>query len=73
METEEHYKKGAYSKDSKCIGVARVGFNNQKIKSGKMSDFLDIDMGPPLHSFIICSEEIHSIEEEMFEFFSKWF
>ncbi len=35
-----------------------------------MEDFLNIDMGPPLHSFVICAEELHPIETEMFEFYS---
>lgn len=34
-----------------------------------MKDFLEIDMGPPLHSFVICAHELHPIEEEMFEFY----
>ena len=39
------------------------------IVSGVMEDFLHIDLGPPLHSFIICAEELHPIEKEMFEFY----
>jgi len=34
-----------------------------------MDEFLNIDMGPPLHSFVICSPEMHPIEEEMFTFY----
>jgi diphthine synthase len=26
-------------------------------------------MGSPLHSFVICANELHPIEEEMFEFY----
>lgn len=26
-------------------------------------------MGDPLHSFVICANEMHPIEEEMFEFY----
>lgn len=26
-------------------------------------------MGPPLHSFVVCAEELHPIEEEMFDFY----
>ena len=42
----------------------------QRIVSGHMEDFLDnIDMGPQLHSFVICSEEMHPIEEEMYQYY----
>jgi diphthamide biosynthesis methyltransferase len=26
-------------------------------------------MGDPLHSFVICAEKLHSMEEEMYEYF----
>lgn len=29
-------------------------------------------MGPPLHSFVICSEKLHSMEQEMFDHYAKW-
>jgi len=37
-----------------------------------MSLFLNEDMGPPLHSFVICAEKLHSMEEEMYEHYCKW-
>ena len=36
-----------------------------------MARFLDIDMGPPLHSFIICAEKLHSMEQEMYDHFQN--
>jgi len=36
-----------------------------------MAKFLDIDMGPPLHSFIICAEKLHSMEQEMYDHFQN--
>lgn len=36
-----------------------------------MKTFLDIDMGPPLHSFVICAPKLHHMEEDMFKYFSK--
>jgi len=71
LEAEEKTGKGCYSKDTKCVGLARIGCKDQKIVAGTMSDFLEkIDMGEPLHSFVICAEELHEIEEEMFEFYN---
>lgn len=59
-----------YNENSKCIGVARLGSDDQKIVSAELKDFIDIDMGKPLHSFIICGE-LHPLEEEMYEFFKE--
>ncbi|CAI2378122.1 unnamed protein product [Moneuplotes crassus] len=57
-----------YNEESKCFGLARVGADDNKIVSGLLKDFLDIDMGAPLHSFIICGE-LHPVEEEMYEYY----
>ena len=70
LEAEEKIGKGAYSKDTLCFGMSRVGSKDQKVVASKMDDFVDkIDMGPPLHSFVICAEHIHEIEQEMFDFY----
>jgi diphthine methyl ester synthase len=42
----------------------------QKIVAASLKQFLEIDMGPPLHSFVICAEELHPIEDEMYKHFS---
>ena len=70
LEAEENLKTGTIHEDMKCIGVARMGFDDQKIVAGKLKEFLDIDMGKPLHSFIVCNSELHDCEIEMFDFFN---
>ena len=57
-----------FDENVKCFGLARVGSTKQGIASGPLSKFLELDMGPPLHSFIICGE-LHPIEEEMYEYY----
>ena len=57
-----------YTEESKWFGLARVGADDQKVVSGLLKDFVDIDMGAPLHSFIICGE-LHPIEEEMYNYY----
>eukprot|EP01016_Furgasonia_blochmanni_P009462 TRINITY_DN13920_c0_g2_i1.p1 TRINITY_DN13920_c0_g2~~TRINITY_DN13920_c0_g2_i1.p1 ORF type:complete len:357 (-),score=94.89 TRINITY_DN13920_c0_g2_i1:489-1559(-) len=70
LECEDNMKKNAFSRTTKCIGLARIGMDGQRIAAGNMEDFLEkIDMGPPLHSFVICSEDLHIIEKEMFEYY----
>ncbi|CAL4939442.1 unnamed protein product [Urochloa decumbens] len=65
LEVEEER---AYGKDTLCIGVARLGSDDQKIVAGSMEKLLDVDFGPPLHCLIIVGET-HPLEEEMLEFY----
>lgn len=69
LEIEETKKEGAFGPETKCIGLARIGYANQKIKAGPMESFLGLEMGPPLHSFVICAEKLHHIEKEMYQHF----
>jgi diphthine synthase len=55
LEIEDNKKQNAYDRQTKCFGLARVGYSNQKIVSGPMEAFMIHDMGPPLHSFVICA------------------
>lgn len=71
LEIEKYKQVGAYDANTKCFGLARVGYSSQKIVSGPMSVFLTEDMGAPLHSFVICAESLHSMEKEMYEHFLK--
>lgn len=69
LEAEDNLKTGEIHRDMKCFGVARVGFDDQKIVSGTLEQFLKIDMGKPLHSFVICAPTLHFMETEMYEHF----
>lgn len=57
-----------YSEDSTCVGLARVGCEDQVIVAGSMKQLLTIDFGPPLHCLVIVGET-HPVEEEMLEFY----
>lgn len=57
------------NRDSICIGLARVGCDNQKIVVGKLYEMAEYDMGDPLHSLIIAGE-LHPVEIEMLQLFS---
>lgn len=70
VESEENLKTGKFNlKTTKAFGVARMGFDDQKIVSGYLGDFLEVDMGPPLHSMVICAEKLHDLEQKMWEFY----
>lgn len=65
---EEKRKGGAYSTDTKCVGLARLGADDQKIAAGSMKDLRDIDFGPPLHCLVVVGDA-HPAEDEMLEIF----
>jgi len=71
IETEKTLGKKAIGPKTKAVGLGRIGMKDQLIVAGCLEDFLEISMGPPLHSFVICAPELHIIEEEMFEFY-RW-
>ncbi|WVZ56957.1 hypothetical protein U9M48_007415 [Paspalum notatum var. saurae] len=68
FEVEEVRGGSAYGRDTLCIGVARLGSDDQKIVAGPMEKLLSVDFGPPLHCLIIVGET-HPLEEEMLEFY----
>ncbi|XP_063235596.1 diphthine methyl ester synthase isoform X2 [Bacillus rossius redtenbacheri] len=43
----------AYTEDTLCVGVARVGSASQKIVACRLQVMKDCDLGPPLHSLVI--------------------
>lgn len=70
LEVEAKRKQNAYSGDTMCVGMARVGAPTQQIVAGKMSDLLNVDFGGPLHSFIICADDIHIMEMEQLKYYA---
>ena len=64
LEVEEGRKEGAYSGDTLCVGIARLGAESQSIVAGSMAELAGVDFGPPLHCLIIAGET-HVVEQEM--------
>ncbi|OQV14491.1 Diphthine methyl ester synthase [Hypsibius exemplaris] len=52
-----------FTPDTLCIGLARVGLPDEKILAAPLRDLIDVDMGGPLHSFIVCGG-LHPLELE---------
>ncbi|XP_071445987.1 diphthine methyl ester synthase [Hetaerina americana] len=61
----------AYSEDTLCIGVARVGSSTQQIVSCSLREMKEIDLGKPLHSLVITGGKLHPLEEEYLNAFSN--
>ena len=71
LEIETKRQEGAYGPKTRCYGLARIGFGDQQIIAAEMEKFLQIDLGAPLHSLVICSDSIHSMEKEMYDFYTQ--
>ena len=69
LEISESKENPCFTKDTKCMGLARIGTATQLIVSGPLQAFAEeIEMGEPLHSLVICGE-MHDIEQTMYEHF----
>ncbi|KAH0463118.1 hypothetical protein IEQ34_007700 [Dendrobium chrysotoxum] len=69
LEVEESLGVSAYGENSRCVGLARLGYEDQMIVAGSMKELLDVDFGAPLHCLVIVGNT-HPVEEEMLEFYS---
>lgn len=64
LEIEQNRGESAYNEDTNCVGLARLGSEDQKIVAGTMRQLLAVDFGEPLHCLVIVGTT-HPIEEEM--------
>ena len=63
LKIESKRKEKIFTKDTFCIGCARLGSKKPVIKAGKAKELLKYDFGAPLHCLIVPSN-LHFIEEE---------
>ena len=68
LEIESQKNKLIATPETMCIGVARVGRDDQKIAYGTIAAISQFDFGAPLHSLVIVGE-VHPLETEILELF----
>lgn len=61
----------AYDEDTMFVGLARVGHDSQIIVACSLKEMKNCDLGPPLHSLILPIKDLHPIEKEYLQQFSK--
>ncbi|KAG8643780.1 probable diphthine methyl ester synthase isoform X1 [Manihot esculenta] len=66
LEIEERRGESAYNEDTRCVGFARLGSEDQMIVTGTMKQLLAVDFGAPLHCLVIVGKT-HPLEEEMLD------
>jgi len=63
LDVEKEQKRNVLSNDTFAIIVSRIGFETQKIISGKFNNLLKVDFGEPPHSIIITGR-LHFTESD---------
>lgn len=69
LKVEQKRKENIFTKDTFCVGCARIGFPDEFIKAGKAKDLLDVDFGRPVHCLVVPGK-LHFMEEEALKLFS---
>ncbi|XP_026861359.2 diphthine methyl ester synthase [Electrophorus electricus] len=65
----EQGEKLAITEETVCVGLARVGNDNQAIRAGSLREMASSDLGGPLHSMLITGH-LHPLEVDMLKLFS---
>jgi len=63
LDVEKEQKRNVVNNDTFAIIASRIGFETQKIISGKFSNLLKVDFGEPPHSIIITGK-LHFTESD---------
>lgn len=58
------------SEDTLCVGLARVGHDDQIIKVCTLKEMAKSDLGGPLHSMVIPGNHLHALEIDYLQLFS---
>jgi diphthine synthase len=64
-------EKLAYDEKTIFVGLSRVGSDSQRIVACSLKEMKDYDLGPPLHSLILPSDNMHELEKEYLQQFSE--
>lgn len=54
---------GEVTRETQCVAIARVGAKDQKMASGTLEELAKVDLGEPLHCFVVTGK-LHPMEEE---------
>lgn len=69
LEVEEMRNEQAYTPDTPCVAVSRLGSPQQTFKAGSLKQLSEYESGEPLHSLIMLGRQVHDLELEfLYEF-----
>jgi len=61
----------AFDENSIFVGLARIGHESQKIIVCSLAEMKNFDLGPPLHSLVLPSNNLHELEKDYLQQFSE--
>jgi diphthine synthase len=70
LDVEKKRKENVFTDETLCVGCARLGSKDMKIKAGKARDIVKEDFGKPLHCLVVPGK-LHFVEEEALELWKK--
>ncbi|OBA29109.1 Diphthine synthase [Hanseniaspora valbyensis NRRL Y-1626] len=62
LEVEETRGEKAYTEDTPCVAISRLGSDKQTFKSGTIKQLCEYDSGEPLHTLVILGRQTHELE-----------
>jgi len=68
-ERQSDNKECLLNESTMCVGLGRVGCDDQMIKAAPLNKMVDCDMGKPLHSMIVCGK-MHDLELDFLKQYS---
>lgn len=64
LEIEEVRQEKAYTPNTPCVAISRLGSPEQTFKAGTLQELSEYDSGEPLHSLVMLGRQVHDLELE---------
>lgn len=64
LEIEEARQEQAYTPNTPCVAISRLGSPTQTFKAGTLQELSEYDSGEPLHSLVMLGRQVHDLELE---------
>ncbi|KSA00038.1 Diphthine methyl ester synthase [Debaryomyces fabryi] len=64
LEIEEIRQEKAYTPNTPCVAISRLGSPEQTFKAGTLQELSEYDSGEPLHSLVMLGRQVHDLELE---------
>lgn len=64
LEIEEVRQEQAYTPNTPCVAISRLGSPSQTFKAATLKELAEYDSGEPLHSLVMLGRQVHDLELE---------
>ncbi|KHC32938.1 diphthine synthase [Candida albicans P76067] len=64
LEIESIRQEQAYTPNTPCVAISRLGSPTQTFKAGTLQELSEYDSGAPLHSLVMLGRQVHELELE---------